>query len=87
MEGSDDGAQQAGLSYHPENDDDHDLGFRAPQLSSRVGISAVKKCFCHLPVLTGLNRQKVVENGKNENDPLAHFTCFLKPVNTSIRNT
>ena len=40
----------------------------------RVGISAGKKYF--LP-LAGLNRQKVAENGKNENDPLAHFTCFV----------
>ena len=46
-----------------------------------------KMFFCHLPILTGLNRQKVAENDKNENDPLAHFTCFLKPVNTSICNT
>ena len=45
-----------------------------------------KILFCHLPVLTGLNRQKVAENGKNENDPLAHLTCFLKPDNTFIRN-
>ena len=37
--------------------------------------------------LAGFNRQKVTENGKNENDQLAHFTCFWKPVNTSIRNT
>ena len=35
-----------------------------------------KSIVCHLPVLTGLNRQKVAENGKNENDPLAPFTCF-----------
>ena len=46
-----------------------------------------KSVFCHLPVLTGLNRQKEEENGKNENVPLAHLTCCLKPVNISIRNT
>ena len=41
----------------------------------RVGISAGKNYF--LP-LAGFNRQKVAKNGKNENDTLAHFTCFLK---------
>ena len=56
-------------------------------LVSGLAFLPAKTIFCHLPVLTGLNRQKVAENGKNENDTLAHFTCFLKPVNTSIRNT
>ena len=55
--------------------------------SHRIGISAGEKCFCHLPVLTCLNRQKVAEIGKNEDSPLTHYNCFLKPVNTSIRNT
>ena len=56
-------------------------------IKSRVGIFAGKNYFCHLPVLTGFNRQKVAEIGKNENGPVAQFTCFWKPVNTSIRNT
>ena len=49
--------------------------------------------FCRQKVFlpfAGFNRfkpAKVAENGKNENGPLAHFTCFFKPVNTSIRNT
>ena len=38
---------------------------------------------CYLPVLSG---KKLAEDGKNENDPLAHFTCIVKPVNTSIHN-
>ena len=44
---------------------------------SGLAFLPAKSIFCYLPVLTGLNRQKVAENGKNENDPLAHFTCFL----------
>ena len=53
-------------------------------LARFVGIFAGKKYF--LPV-GGLNRQKVAENGKNENGHLAHFTYLLKPLNTFIRNT
>ena len=58
-----------------------------PSEDAGLAFLPAKSVFCHLPVLTGLNRQKVAENGKNENDPLAHFACFLKPVNASIRNT
>ena len=46
---------------------------------SRSGLAFLpaKSVFCHLPVLTSLNRQKVAEKGKNENGSLAHITCFF----------